>query len=136
MGPGNHKFAINSKPAHEQMYSWCSWLVLPKKILVIAMQTKLAIMMVAKGNQVASWMLELPSSDILVISWISRSSFLLKLSLRNSTAMKVRAEAGIYQTILGTLPLNIPLRPSAIHILLKASNHPLYLPNAAHVEKT
>jgi len=48
-------------------------------------------------------------------------------SLRNSTAMKVRAEAGMYHVILGTLPLNNPLTPSIIQILRIASSQPLYL---------
>lgn len=69
------------------------------------------------------------SIDKLATSWIllSSSNFLLKFSLKNSTVMNVRAEAGIYHVILGMLPLNIPLAPSANHILRTASNHPLYL---------
>lgn len=48
-------------------------------------------------------------------------------SLRNSTTMKVRADAGTYHAILGTPPLNIPFTPSTRHTLLRTSNHPLYL---------
>lgn len=48
------------------------------------------------------------SIDMLVSLW---------WSLRNSTAMNVRADAGIYHAILGMLPLNIPLGPSACHTL-------------------
>lgn len=68
------------------------------------------------------------SPDNVAASFLHSSSNLsLKWSLRNSTAIKVRAEAGIYHVIRGTLPLNIPFIPSLRHIVLTASNQPLYL---------
>ena len=68
------------------------------------------------------------SADKLVASFLDSSSNLsLKWSLRNSTAIKVRAEAGMYHVILGMLPLNIPFVPSLPHIVLTASNQLLYL---------
>ena len=57
----------------------------------------------------------------------SGSIFSLKFSLRNSTAMNVNADAGMYHIILGTLPLNKPLAPSDAHVFLIASSHPSYL---------
>jgi len=76
-----------------------------------------------------SWNVEsFLSSDTLVISGsLLLSSLSLNRSLRNSTAMKVRADAGMYHAILGMLPLNIPLKPSVAHILWTASDQPLYL---------
>lgn len=70
----------------------------------------------------------IPLYDMFATSCIfPSSSFSLNWSLRNSTAMKVRAEAGMYHVILGTLPLNNPLTPSIIQILRIASSPPLYL---------
>ena len=70
----------------------------------------------------------IPFYDMFATSCIfPSSSFSLNWSLRNSTAMKVRAEAGMYHVILGTLPLNNPLTPSIIQILRIASSPPLYL---------
>lgn len=68
-----------------------------------------------------------PFLSIDKLALLSLFNLLLKFSLRNSTVMNVRAEAGIYHVILGMLPLNIPLAPSASHILRTASNQPLYL---------
>ena len=57
----------------------------------------------------------------------SFSDPLLNFSLRNSTVMNVKAEAGTYHTTLGMLPLNNPFAPSITHVLWMQWNQPLYL---------
>ena len=82
----------------------------------------------SRAGNAASRNVPLLSTDKVAASFLYLTSNLsLKWSLRNSTAMKVRAEAGIYHVILGMLPLNIPFVPSLRQIVLTASNQPLYL---------
>jgi hypothetical protein len=91
---------------------------------------KMKMEVVGKINaktQPTSRTLELGSTERPVTPPTGDSSFLLKWSRKNSTAIKVKAEAGMYHITLGMLPLNMPRIPSSAQIFIKASSHPLYL---------